>query len=500
MRDAPSAQSTAFAGVQRIAAVAVLMMLVAIRTIGLGADPPSWLSWSAGLYTDEGMYAGDARSMALFGHWMRGDFHGAIVTPVLYILQLGVFRMCGAGLVQARAISVVAGLATVALLWLGMRRAYGERAAWIGALLLGIATPFVLYNRLALMETPVVCCLAAAFACLAIRGAGGRLVWVFAAGLLLALAVAIKPLALLILPAFAVYAGAGRTKDLGVLAGGLAVFGGAYWIVAVAPHVAALVRMNGYYAHHQYLPHSAAGVARNIKRALWTGRQDGLLRTMLSLWPMGTALGGLGIVSACKRRQPADLLLLCWLLVPAGFWVVTSYTPSRYYVLIMPALAGLAGVRLARASRLQMAILLTVAVLIDGVTLGTNLARPIYGERTAARALSGVVEPGSVIAGQFAPQLAWGTTLEAVYVQPGLANDDRPVERSRASYVLVTDSAYWNRYWDHAYPGLRDPVNRIGHVLIAGKYDEVLYTASPPAKWLARNAFSRAGLAKRRGV
>jgi len=459
--------------------------IAAIRLVSLRADPPSWLSWSAGLYTDEGMYAGDARSEALFGHWTRGEFHGAMLSPVLYGVQLAMFRHFGAGLDRARLISALMGIATVVLLWVGMRVAFGNRAAWISAVLLGISTPFVLYNRLALMETPVACCLTAAFAFVALSAETECRAWVAAAALAFGLAVAIKSLAWLALPAFLIGIGARSKRHACVFVGTLTASFGLYAWLALAPWAHALARMNAYYIGHQYMPHSLLGLYGNIRRGIFTGERDGFLRTLAMLWPVGFMAAIYGLPLAFKRRSPADLLLAWWLIAPAAFWLMSSYTPSRYYVIVMPAIAAIAGLRLAQMGRKPLAAIIAAAIAADGFGLVQPLLRPIFAREAASRAIGRVIEPGSVIAGQFAPELAFGTMLESIYVQPGLVNDVNVVDRERVDYVLVTDSEYWNDWWDTACPGLRDNANRFGHVSAGGDYDVVIYQAPPSTKWYA---------------
>ena len=78
-------------------------------------------------------------------------------------MQQRVFALFGPSLLSARLLSVVFGLLTVIVLWLALRRAYDAGTADFGALFLGLAPPFALYNRLALQETPTVFWLALGF-------------------------------------------------------------------------------------------------------------------------------------------------------------------------------------------------------------------------------------------------------------------------------------------------------------------------------------------------
>ena len=64
---------------------------------------------------------------------------------------------------MARLLSVTFGLLTLLVFWLGLRRVWGAKVADWAALFLGLAPPFVFYNRLALQETPTVFWLALSF-------------------------------------------------------------------------------------------------------------------------------------------------------------------------------------------------------------------------------------------------------------------------------------------------------------------------------------------------
>ena len=189
--------------------IALFGVSLLVRLIALTADPPANLSWSTGIFSDEGIYAVDARSVVFTGHWSPGDFHSAIISPLFHLIQLAVFKGFGVGLLQVRLISVFFGVATLGVFYLGLQSAYDERTATVGIAFLGLSVPFVLYNRLALLEAPAVFVLVLAY-----------LAWVkngskFLIGLLLGVAFVFKPLALLAAPAFFLFGLAGPQGNLG---------------------------------------------------------------------------------------------------------------------------------------------------------------------------------------------------------------------------------------------------------------------------------------------
>jgi len=75
--------------------------------------PAKWLSWSAGLYTDEGFYTLDARHWVLFRHIAPGNFHDSLLSPGLSVMQRAIFGAFGVSDLCSRSLSVVLSLATI---------------------------------------------------------------------------------------------------------------------------------------------------------------------------------------------------------------------------------------------------------------------------------------------------------------------------------------------------------------------------------------------------
>ena len=330
-------------------------LILLVRLVALDADPPPWLSWSTGLYTDEGYYTLDARHEVLFGTLAPGNFHDRLLSPLLSIVQQGVFEVFGAGLLQARLLCVCFGLLTIGVFWLALRRAFDSRTADYGALFLGLAPPFALSNRLALQETPTVFWLVLAFA-----------LWAYgvkwASGAALAVAVVFKGLAIIALPALWIPTQAQAPTlpkregeefaawraSLSSLAGRTPAKQGGGFLLALAlylaawygPHHADLSRMAAYYGAHQIQPHSAVSVWLNFRRGL-IGGERGAVPYLLALMPVPCLITAWG-TAKWRDWMPADRYLAVWLACGLVFCLLSSYAPSRYYVLFLPPLVGLA--------------------------------------------------------------------------------------------------------------------------------------------------------------
>ncbi len=460
----------------RAAAISLVAACIAVRVWALDVDPPAWLSWSGGLWTDEGFYTLDARHFALFGHAAPGDFHDRLLSPLLSVVQQWVFTLWGAGRVQARALCAVCGLLTVCALWAALRQTGGARAAGWGALFLGLMPPFVFYNRLALQETPCALCLTLAFALWALGQANERPArWCVMAGLCLALAASVKMLALLAAPAF-VLTGS-RTARGAALAGltiGLALYA-ALWY---APHAPELSRMMTYYRVHQMQPHSLMGVLWNVRRGCVGDRMGWLRGIVPCLWvtvPMPCILGLRGLR---RPLEPTRVLLSLWLAFGVFFCLLSSYAPSRYYVLFLPALAGLAGMGMVcltvRAQRAAACVFLLTSAFWYGQSWQARTWTLAQGSRALAQALP----PGSVVAGDMAPALCLGTPLRAAPVQVGLSNCERPIERLRADYLAVTRAPVYENWWRARYPQIVQPPRRVATITLRERLVDV-YAVRP---------------------
>jgi 4-amino-4-deoxy-L-arabinose transferase-like glycosyltransferase len=477
----------------------LLLACLVVRLVALDADPPPWLSWSTGLYTDEGFYTLDARHEALFGTLAPGDFHDRLLSPLLSLLQQGVFSLFGIGLVQARLLSALFGILTVGVFWLGLRRAWGANAADFGALFLGLAPPFALYNRTALQETPTVFWLVLAFA---LWGWGARRPALYAlAGLSVAVAMVFKGLALVAGGALVAgpgskepgYSGvevppalrqaygiessvaerlslgvarlfrAGSLLGLGGLLLGLALYAAAWY----GPHHAELSRMATYYRVHQMQPHSWHSLWLNVRRA-FDGGERGVFPYLLATLPVPCGLAVWGLWTR-KGWDAADRFFALWLAGGLGFCLLSSYAPSRYYVLFLPALAGLAARGLSKARRLVQIGAVAVFLLTSAAWYGAAWTGRSDARRDASRELARTLPPGSVVVGDFAPALCLDTPFAATTVQPGLANDDHPVERLKATHVVVVQNARnWQDWWRTRYPGIMQPSHHVATFELGG--------------------------------
>ena len=173
---------------------------VLLRFVALSSDPYTHLSWSAALLTDEGFYLHNARNLVLFGQPQLDDFQNRLIMPTLHLAQVGIFSALPFHLVTARLFTVLCSLLTLALFWLALRRAFNAQVALYGLLFLSLDPVFLLYNRMALMDTPATLLLVLGFALFVFGVQFGSHKALCLMGFCLGLAFSVRGLLLLLVP------------------------------------------------------------------------------------------------------------------------------------------------------------------------------------------------------------------------------------------------------------------------------------------------------------
>ena len=354
----------------------LIALVFGLRLVALSSDPYRNLDWSSGLLTDEGFYLHNARNSVLFGNPRTDDFNNSLLSPTLNALQTAVFRIFGTGMIQARLISVSAGLLTLPLFFAALRRAYSTRVAAFAAVFLGLDHVPLLYSRMALMDTPAALILTAAFYCWvrarrerAPGADGGRLdrhsrlervaplLWLFLCGASLGLAFATRGLCAFAIPGPLLLLFRIKRGDppafhrLLAFAFGLAIVLTLYAAFWMLPHRMELAQTNGFYLHQQLLPRSFGHFLRIVTRAFF-GDTRGLAPAFIRHTPILFALAIAGMCWRFSVRRSAEplsentLYLGGWLVSGLITFGAIGYSPSRYYILFFPALAALAALTL----------------------------------------------------------------------------------------------------------------------------------------------------------
>jgi 4-amino-4-deoxy-L-arabinose transferase-like glycosyltransferase len=330
-----------------IAAAAVLL-----RTIFPTADPP-WNPFVGIVWHDEGAWVHNARNRALWGVWVTDAWNPLYIAPVFTLLEYLSFAAFGVGVWQARLVSEAAGVASVILMALGVRRAAGTLSGLLAGALLATNYVFVMYNRAAIMEATMVAFIAASWYCY-VR-AHDRAAWGAAAGIFALLAFFTKAAAAFFVAALALDAAlawlsgrhgrspASQRAALAVI-GGLAAAG----VVALAAFVGPNWNDYRFYNWQMSVTRKPAYDLRSfLDRMSWFPVLHDLFTRMWAPIVIAAA-GGLTALARWRELGPGERLLLWWVGLGALELMVHDVGNERRFVFFIPAVAALAALTLGR--------------------------------------------------------------------------------------------------------------------------------------------------------
>jgi len=142
----------------------VVALAATLRGVFPSADPP-WRTSVGVVWHDEGAWVHNARNKALFGAWRLDEWNPLFIAPVFTGLEYVSFELFGVGVRQARLVSQAAGVISVLLLALGVRRIAGDLAGILAACLLATNYVYVMYDRAAIMEALMTAFIVASWYC-----------------------------------------------------------------------------------------------------------------------------------------------------------------------------------------------------------------------------------------------------------------------------------------------------------------------------------------------
>ncbi len=339
---------------RRTFVLALLILLAAggvLRGLFPAADPP-WNPTVGIVWHDEGAWVHNARNKALFGAWSLDQWNPVYIAPVFTALEYASFRTFGVGVRQARLVPEACGLLSVWLLALGVTRIAGRRAGLIAAALLATNYVYVMWNRAALMEGPMVGFMVASWYCYA--RAQERSAWGAAAGLFAIAAFFTKASAAFFVAAVAADAmlhllqprGGWRAADRRAAwwtLAGLAAAGAIALAVFVLPH---WIDYRFYNWQMSVTRKPSYTLKAFMDRITWFPLQD----VFLYMWfvtAVGTA-AALGLAARWRALTSGERLLLLWLGLAALELMVHDAGNERRFVVFIPPLVALAAVALGR--------------------------------------------------------------------------------------------------------------------------------------------------------
>jgi 4-amino-4-deoxy-L-arabinose transferase-like glycosyltransferase len=337
---------------------AILALGLLLRTLYPAADPP-WRSTVGVVWHDEGAWTHNARNKALFGAWRQDDWNPVYIAPVFTALEYASFKAFGVGVRQARLVSEIAGLISVLLLALGVRRIAGPVAALIAGALLATDYVYVMYDRAALMEALMVAFIVSSWYCS--TRAERQPAWGAIAGVCAVLAFFTKAAAAFYIGALVlgVVASALRRKNL--RPGGGSYLTSSVWTIgglAAATALIAIFFVIPHWSDYQFYnwqvsvtrkpSYDAASV---LTRVSWFPILHDVFSRMWLALVLGV-FGAWGIAARWREAPDAERLLLLWVGVGIVELLVHDVGNERRFVFLIPVLIALASLVLARGSLL----------------------------------------------------------------------------------------------------------------------------------------------------
>ena len=440
--------------------IALFVALIAV----VDRDPASLVTASRSPFSDEAWSVMNARNLVRLGDWAPDGWHLYFVNLPFSLIEAGVFRVLGVGIVQARLVSVVATVVTAAVLAIGLRGPFGRIPALLAGCAFAASSLVLFYGDLAIME-PLVATFLTAAVLLVVRLGGGHDGRIgLLSGLMLALAIGTKP--------NATFAALGIVLGV-VVGGGIAssvvlrwAIGAAasvavcavLWLAAIGiPHlsdVAADVRI----WPAQRLPRSIGDLVYSV--AHYPFSSDGAIPGVGPV-ALGGIAGAVGSIAGWRSLNPAARRLIGaaigWLVAGSIPLLIFNYHPNRYVAPLIPALAILlaAGASLVwrespkpTSRRAAGAAALLALILVAPGAVGyadrfTTTGRTLVDEQAT---FERIVPAGSVMEGDFAPLFAMTTAAQTIVSWPsaGVNNaDEYAVRRVRWLLIAPAEPPAW---------------------------------------------------------
>jgi 4-amino-4-deoxy-L-arabinose transferase-like glycosyltransferase len=325
--------------------LAVVLLLAALmRGLFPAADPP-WRTTVGIVWHDEGAWTHNARNKALWGEWTQDAWNPLYVAPVFTAMEYVAFEAFGVGLRQARLMPELLGLLSVLVMALGVARIAGRRAGLIAGALLATHYVYVMWNRTAMMEGPMV-----AFMCLAWYGlvraeTHARWAWLAAAGALLAFftkaAAAFFVAAVGLEAVLALWLGRGNPAQRRagfMMLVALAVSGLIALLAFVVPNWDAYWFYN---VQTSVLRKPSYTFEAFVDRVTWFP----VLHDVFTRTAFVTLVGltvALGLLARWRGLSSAERLLLLWVGLGALELIVHDVGNERRFIFFIPALTALA--------------------------------------------------------------------------------------------------------------------------------------------------------------
>ena len=344
------------------AALLILLLALAARTVHLTADPPKDLCWSLGVFFDEGVYNHNARNQLLFGEWRLDEWNDFYYSAVSTWMKYEVMRVIGVGRAQIRLISIAYSMASLLFLYLAAKESYGRRAGLIALLLFGANYFSTMYARLGMQDTQTLTIFILGFYCWQrglnrLTGAGKQWgVWMALAGIFIFLSYTYKNLFLYLLPvpfaAFALLIALNfqhreRRQRLlaafGLFSAGMGAAFLLWFLGFYLPNREVITQFGDFFTKTQMFP--TTNLLHFLKIIYGRPFFSYFTHTPVLLNVSLAVVGILLFLLFSEKRaalHASDLFALAWFFAVFSFTAIIAYRPTRYFLPIIPPMCLLA--------------------------------------------------------------------------------------------------------------------------------------------------------------
>jgi len=293
---------------------------------------------------DDAMYSTQAKNIALHGHWLSPEIRGvpSMEHPPLFVWTQAAFIIAlGKSDFVAKLPVALAAFATILLIYWLTRRLLDDVLAASVAMFVMLATPyFIKYAGHAMTDVPTAFLFLCAMCAWSLAADNPR--WYLAAGFFIAMALMVRGLIGLALPAIFLTDLIAKLKrpPLGYLAIALAVA----FLPLTAWYAHVLSSYGGrFVAVHQVWLNKEVFGALNPPWRRYTGLPEYLWMLLKSYWPwLPFTIGGIVVVIR-ERRRPL-FILLAWIGTVLLLCAAAKSRVLRYMLPAYPAFAILAAI------------------------------------------------------------------------------------------------------------------------------------------------------------
>jgi 4-amino-4-deoxy-L-arabinose transferase-like glycosyltransferase len=332
----------------------LLILFSIVRFAYLAADPPWNLSYSAGIWTDGAHNVHAARNKILFGEWQIDAWNPTIHSPLWTYLEYVILSVIGVGFWQMNILPILLSIFSIVLFYLSFKEYFGFKYGLVILLLMGTNYMLIMFNRLALFENLMFFFMALTLFFYQRAVKQRKRVYFFLTGISTLLVFAAKNLGVYFVAAAFVALAAFFIQDVrengwkkpfnhaALFSGGFILSLTVYLLIFYIPNFDYISKLGTHWLNQTGISSGFLSAAQRVWR-------PELLCGRLRFMPFTLTVGCMYFITILLSffRKPfridaVELFIWLWFLAGIEFIGVLNYTPTRYYLSVMPAVISLA--------------------------------------------------------------------------------------------------------------------------------------------------------------